>query len=956
MAFRSRKETYDSNPPSDLSSPTSMDGALYRRSSESEGTTIQSYRASISNSSVHNTSTAATRKDLLDYSEQNAGGVVSISHCKSFHSLEKPAFHCSNQSQSTVSTIHEAGSVRTSTASTSKHKIRSLNVPSFVDEDESRLPLTPLSSVSNLSTSPKPSPSSSRIYDVPPSTPLDGDPLTKSYGDSQPFATTEVPTADNPPARHPSSLPSPTNRMGTTSLSHIASSTKEVTLSTVTNDKVYDTSSPSAPSSRRTPKIAVEYVKPSRQSMEEYEESLRKARVHAAAAKDPFVPSTQAPLPPSSHKASKPSRGQQKATPFVPPTLPPSPPHPSQMNRVNLVDFYANSNPTAIPGNTPTASLDGLPEVELSPTSTDSVGITWHSRGGSVTTRSKKGMLGIMTDFLKSHKRPEISTAYDPAHLTHVDFNSSTGKFTGLPGEWQQLLQDSGVSKSDQEKNPLAVMEIVKFYQEGGGDVWNKMGRAPVQGIYPEAPKSVNAFAEESRNSPNADDYDAVIFQPIVASSGTAERPTPRHRSTAIASLAKAADTTAPTPRRGEKKKEDKANDADIVKRLQQICTDADPRDYTAISALDGVFTAYQVGTNVLVAIKKMELDKRPKKYLIINEILVMRASRHTNIVNYIDSFLYKNELWVVMEYMEGGSLTEVVMANLMEEGQIAAVSREIAQGLQHLHKHGVIHRDIKSENVLLSLTGDVKLTGFGFCAQTLNLAHPERTTIIGTPSWMAPDVVTRKEYGPKVDIWSLGIMAIEMIEGEPPYLDQNPLKVLYLIATTGTPTISNSESLSLKFRDYIAKTLEVDAEERPDATELLRHPFFAMAEPLDDLTYGTVQPGIEYTPPLSEPTIHLAPEVPPPCDLFGSRSPRRASFEYIPPPSELTIHPAPEVPPHDLFGRPSPRSSQPGIEYTPLPSEPMIHLAPEVPPPPRGLFGPRSPRGSPDGPLNVLG
>jgi p21-activated kinase 1 len=137
------------------------------------------------------------------------------------------------------------------------------------------------------------------------------------------------------------------------------------------------------------------------------------------------------------------------------------------------------------------------------------------------------------------------------------------------------------------------------------------------------------------------------------------------------------------------------------------------PSSWGECSTSGIVFAAYQVGTNSPVAIKQMDLDKQSRRDLIINEILVMRASRHANIVSYIDSFLYKNELWVVMEYMEGGTLTDIVTTSLMTEGQIAAVSREVAQGLQHLHKQGIIHRDIKSSHVLLSLTGDIKISTY---------------------------------------------------------------------------------------------------------------------------------------------------------------------------------------------------------------------------------------------------
>ncbi|OLY79265.1 Serine/threonine-protein kinase CLA4 [Smittium mucronatum] len=302
-------------------------------------------------------------------------------------------------------------------------------------------------------------------------------------------------------------------------------------------------------------------------------------------------------------------------------------------------------------------------------------------------------------------------------------------------------------------------------------------------------------------------------------------------KSKALAALTSKMET-APTKPKQDTVRLSTLTESQIMVKLREIVSKNDPKLlYNKIKkigqgASGSVYMARSIATKNIVAIKQMDLKTQPRKELLVNEILVMKESQHPNIVNYIESFLVGNsDLWVVMEYMNGGALTDVIDNNSMNENQIATISREVCNGLHHLHQQNIIHRDIKSDNILLGEDCAVKITDFGFCAK-LSEQRSKRATMVGTPYWMAPEVVKQKPYGPKVDVWSLGIMVIEMIESEPPYLDEEPLKALYLIATHGTPALKSPESLSSDLKGFLAECLCVDVDSRATIEELLQQDF----------------------------------------------------------------------------------------------------------------------------------
>ncbi|TRZ08563.1 hypothetical protein HGM15179_018544, partial [Zosterops borbonicus] len=247
------------------------------------------------------------------------------------------------------------------------------------------------------------------------------------------------------------------------------------------------------------------------------------------------------------------------------------------------------------------------------------------------------------------------------------------------------------------------------------------------------------------------------------------------------------------------------------------------------------VCRAFNTSTGGEVAIKKITLQGLIRKEGTINELMVVKMSKNPNIVNYLENYLLHEQLWLVLEYMDGGTLRDIIKETQMSEGDIATVSRECLQGLDFIHSNHMIHRNVKSHNVLLKTDGSVKLADFGLFAQ-LPRGQSTQSSVAGNSNsgWMAPEIMAGQPYGPKVDVWSFGIVGVEMVERKVPYWNETSPQLL--IVTEGIPKLQQPELFSALLHDFLSCCLQTDEARRWSSKELLQHPFVTSAEPASSL------------------------------------------------------------------------------------------------------------------------
>ncbi|KAF2196816.1 Pkinase-domain-containing protein [Delitschia confertaspora ATCC 74209] len=232
--------------------------------------------------------------------------------------------------------------------------------------------------------------------------------------------------------------------------------------------------------------------------------------------------------------------------------------------------------------------------------------------------------------------------------------------------------------------------------------------------------------------------------------------------------------------------------------------------------------------TGQLVAIKVIDVENAEDEVDdIVQEIAILSGMSSPYVTKYYGSYMKGTDLWIIMEFCSGGSCADLMRPGPISEPEIAVILKELLMGLEYLHGDNKLHRDIKAANILVSANGQVKLADFGVSGQ-LSATMTKKNTFVGTPFWMAPEVIKQSGYDHKADIWSLGITALELANGEPPYADIHPMKVLFLIPKNASPRLEGNWSNG--FKEFVDACLRKDPKERPSAKQLLQSSFIKKA------------------------------------------------------------------------------------------------------------------------------
>ncbi|CAB3375264.1 Hypothetical predicted protein [Cloeon dipterum] len=249
------------------------------------------------------------------------------------------------------------------------------------------------------------------------------------------------------------------------------------------------------------------------------------------------------------------------------------------------------------------------------------------------------------------------------------------------------------------------------------------------------------------------------------------------------------------------------------------------------------VYKAVHKESGQVLAIKQVPVDTDLQE--IIKEISIMQQCDSPYVVKYYGSYFKNTDLWIVMEYCGAGSVSDIMRLRkkTLSEEEISTIMSDTLKGLEYLHLRRKIHRDIKAGNILLNSEGHAKLADFGVAGQ-LTDTMAKRNTVIGTPFWMAPEVIQEIGYDCVADIWSLGITALEMAEGKPPYGDIHPMRAIFMIPTKPPPSFREPDRWTAEFIDFVSRCLIKNPEERASASELLQHEFINYPKQPNILAY----------------------------------------------------------------------------------------------------------------------